>query len=131
MKFKKPILGTIGYTIITFVIAVVWHIILFENTYRSWGYFGEKPGYLLGFSSILIQGAVLSFAYQYLKISKCKFVLFAGIYHWTVHVLAFMAKTDAAANIQFLGMETIYLFMQFGLYGILIGIIWKEKSSNN
>ena len=39
MKAKKLILGALGYTVCTFVLAVVWHVLLFEETYRSFGYF--------------------------------------------------------------------------------------------
>jgi magnesium-transporting ATPase (P-type) len=127
MNWKKPILATIGYTVITFAIAIIWHIFLFEKLYLSWGYFGENPGFLLGFLSILIQGIILSFAYQFLTLSKWKFVSIAGLYHWTVHVLAFMAKAEVARNIGFFGMETFYLIIQFWLYGLIIGLIWRKK----
>jgi hypothetical protein len=127
MNWKKPLLATISYTIITFAIAIIWHMVLFESLYLGWGYFGENPGFLLGFLSMVTQGAILSFGYQFLKLSKWKFVSIAGLYHWTVHVLAFMAKAEVARNIGFFGMETFYLIIQFGLYGLIIGLIWRKK----
>ena len=127
MNWKKPLLATIGYTVITFVIAIIWHMVLFENLYLSWAYFGENPGFLFGFLSILTQGIILSFAYVFLKLSRWKFVGIAGLYHWTIHVLAFMAKAEAARNVGFFGLETFYLVIQFGLYGVIVGIIWKNK----
>ena len=67
MKFKPVFAGTLAYTLITFTLAVVWHILLFEEKYKAFGYFQGEPSFLLGFVTILIQGVVLSFLYPYVK----------------------------------------------------------------
>ena len=63
MSLKRIALGTAAYTVVTFPLAVVWHVGLFERQYRAFGYFEEEPSFALGLLTILIQGAVLSVLY--------------------------------------------------------------------
>ena len=122
----KPLMATLVYTVLTFAVAVGWHIVAFHELYFSWRYFGEHPGYLLGFLSILIQGGILSFVYHWLNVSKWRYVLVVGIFHWTIHVLAFMAKEEAARTFGFLALESVYLAIQFGLYGLVLRVVWRR-----
>ena len=55
------------------------------------------------------------------------FVLLAGSFFWTSHVWAFMAKQSVTNALLFAVMETGYLVVQFGLYGILLGFIYSNK----
>ncbi len=134
----KPILaGAFAYTLVTFPLAVVWHILLFEERYKVFGYFQGEPSFLLGFVTILIQGAVLSFLYQFINFSGngvirgLKYSLLIGVFFWTSHVLAFVARQIIQNPIGFVAMESFYLLLQFGIYGILIGIIFSKWSSRS
>ena len=51
------------------------------------------------------------------------FALLVGIFFWTSHVLAFLAKQDVPNAMMFLVMESGYLVMQFAVFGIAIGLI--------
>jgi len=82
---KKPIfLGTVAYTLVTFPLAVVWHIVFFKPLYESFGYFGGEPNFFLGFISIFVQGAILSIGYALTTFSGwpivrgLKYALFHG-----------------------------------------------------
>ena len=68
MKGKQIILGTLAYTLVTFPLAVVWHVVLFEEMYRTFGYFDGEPSFVLGFLTILIQGFMLSLLYPYFNL---------------------------------------------------------------
>ena len=57
LNFKYISAGTLAYTLVTFPLAVVWLILLFEEKYNAFGYFQEEPNFLLGFVTIVIQGA--------------------------------------------------------------------------
>ena len=70
MNYKLLLLGTLAYTVVTFVLAVVWHVVLFEETYRTFGYLEGEPSFLLGLLSIFIQGLILSFLYPYVRRSS-------------------------------------------------------------
>lgn len=128
---KNIILGTIGYTIGTFVLAIVWHIVLFESQYKAFGYIESEPNFALGFTSILLQGLILSAFYAHLR-KKCdipalKYACMMGLFFWTSHVLAFVAKQDVENAWLFVAMETFYLMLQFGLYGLILKHLYKKS----
>ncbi len=137
MNVKPVMFGTLAYTLITFPLAVVWHVLMFEEKYKSFGYFQGEPSFLLGFATILIQGAFLSFLYPFVKFSAkgpvrgFTYSLFMGIFFWTSHVLAFVAKHSIHNPVSFVLMESFYLFLQFGVYGVLIGLIYQKWSNQN
>lgn len=137
MSYKSTLLGTLAYTAITFPLAVVWHVVLFEETYREFGYFEGEPDFILGLATIIIQGYVLSFLYPYVEFSGrgivrgLKYSLIIGLFFWSSHVLAFVAKQVVDNSLSFMVMESFYLLLQFGLYGILIGLIFSEALNNN
>lgn len=130
---KRIALGTIAYTVGTFALAVLWHIVLFEDRYRSFGYIEDEPNFLLGFTTILIQGAVLSVLFPLVRLADngvvrgLKFAALTGAFFWTSHVLAFIAKQNVPDTGMFVAMETLYLGLQFGLFGILIGLIHRRS----
>ena len=133
MNYKLTLLGTLAYTLATFPLAVVWHVVLFEDTYHAFGYFEGEPNFALGLLTITIQGFVLSFLYPYVKFSGqgiirgLKYSLLIGIFFWSSHVLAFVAKQVVDNSIFFVLMESFYLLLQFGIFGIFIGKIYTTE----
>ena len=131
METRNVALGTVAYTVGTFTLAVVWHILLFEDQYRRFGYIEGEPNFAIGFITILAQGALLSLMFPMFKIAGAgirrglKFVVPIGAFFWTSHVLAFIAKQTIKDVPLFVTMETVYLGLQFGLFGVLIGIIYR------
>ena len=132
MVRKKVRLGTAAYTAITFPLAVVWHLVLFKESYDAFGYFDGEPSFLLGLLTILIQGAILSWLYPRVRFGGSgprrglKFALAIGTFFWTSHVLAFVAKQAVQDASQFVAMETVYLALQFGIFGVLISLIYRR-----
>ncbi|MEP3276978.1 MAG: hypothetical protein ABJN26_22725 [Stappiaceae bacterium] len=126
-------MGVAAYTIGTFAVAVVWHVVIFKEQYQAFGYFADEPNFFLGFLTILIQGCLLCILFP--KISfvgnirarTLKFVITAGLFLWTSHVLAFLAKQTTNAPWSYLIMETFYLSLQFGLFGIFLNIIYAKS----
>jgi hypothetical protein len=135
METKKVALGTVAYTAGTFTLAVVWHILLFEDQYRRFGYIEGEPSFAIGFVTILVQGVLLSLLFPMFKIAGSgiirglKFVVLIGAFFWTSHVLAFIAKQTIQDAAMFVTMETVYLGLQFGLFGVLVGLIYRGDSS--
>jgi hypothetical protein len=136
MNINKVVLGTVAYTIGTFTLAVAWHVLLFEDRYRSFGYIEGDPNFVLGFITILLQGMILSVLYPLVQIAGegvlrgIKFSLLIGSFFWTSHVLAFVAKQSVENIGLFVTMETVYLALQFGLFGVLIGLIYGKSHSH-
>lgn len=134
MQIKPVILGTIAYTAVTFPLAVLWHVVLFKPTYVALGYFGGEPSFVLGFSAIFIQGAMLSAGFGFFNIGGrplgrgLTYALVVGLFFWTSHVLAFAAKNALSATPLFFILETLYLCLQFGIFGALIGVIYDKQA---
>ena len=130
---KSIIYGTLAYAFITFPLAVIWHVVLFKPEYESFGYFEGEPNFALGFLTIIIQGAVLSFLYPLVKLSSngivrgLKYSAIVGLFFWTSHVLALLAKQAVSTPLTFLFMESFYLLMQFGIFGLCVGLIFKKQ----
>lgn len=133
MNCKSILLGTLFYVLVTFPIAIIWHLVLFEQTYLSFGYFQGEPNIPLGFITILIQGIILSALYPYVRftgegvVRGLKYSLAIGAFFWTSHVLAFIAKQSVSNPVMFALMETFYLLLQFGIFGVLIGFVYKNQ----
>ena len=126
MHTKQFLLSTIGYTVITFALAVLWHIVLFTEVYEQIGYIGrEEPGFCLGLISILIQAAVLSYLYPKFK-NGLHLLLVMGVFHWSLHVTAAAAKNQIHNVPLFFGIETLYLAVQFGLAIVLFKWVYGK-----
>lgn len=138
MHIREIFWGTLAYTFVTFPLAAIWHAVIFNDLYHTFGYFDGEPNFVLGFLTILLQGLVLSFLYPWVNFSSngikrgVKYSLTIGIFFWTSHVLAFVAKQVVENSPSFVAMESFYLLMQFVIYGVLIGMIYRkvlEKSA--
>ena len=135
MHSKKLILGAAAYTVCTFSLAVVWHVLLFKERYESFGYFEGEPNFFVGLLTIVLQGILLSTLFPMLKPTGSslhrglKFSLVVGAFFWTSHVLAFVAKQEVAGVSAFIWMESVYLLFQFGVFGLVLGAIHRERRS--
>ena len=132
---RKFVAGAAAYTGSTFALAIIWHIVLFEETYRALGYFGrDEPSFALGFMSIAVQGIILSAAYPLLVREveswreNLRFFALMGGFLWTSHVAGDAAKFDISPVSQYAAMETFYLALQFGLFGLWIWLIHRPRS---
>jgi len=136
MNIRTALLGTLAYTLLTFPLAVVWHVVIFEDEYRMFGYFDGEPSFTLGFFTILIQGFMLSLMYPFLNFSGkpvsrgLKYASLTGVFFWSSHVLAFVAKQVVDSSLSFIFMESFYLIIQFSAYGCIIGLIHNKPHKN-
>ena len=132
---RNVALSTVGYTIVTFTIAVLWHVVLFKSQYQELGYFDGEPSFLLGLLAILIQGLMLSLLYPVVafagsQLSRIlKFTFVVGTFFWTSHVLAFLAKQSVTDAAVFLVMESGYLIVQFGLFACVLGVVYRNDAA--
>lgn len=122
--------GTLTYIIVIFPLAVLWHMKIFRTKYMSWGYFGEDVKPILGLLSMILQGIVLSYGYSFLNVAHASplsgigYSLVMGLFLWSAHVLAAMGKSSKVRHLEFFAMETVYLAIQFVIYGVLISFIF-------
>ena len=49
-----------------------------------------------------------------------------GLFFWTSHVLALVAKQNVPNAGGFIAMETAYLVVQFGLFALVLALIYRR-----
>lgn len=129
-------LSTAAYLVITFGLAVLWHVVAFGDTYRRLGFFGrEEPLFAMGFLAILVQGLLLAWAYPRLDVGERtgsaragRFAAWAGVFLWSAHVLAAAAKNRIEPLVEFIPLETAYLTVNFALYAVALTIIHRDRT---
>ncbi|MEJ6392371.1 hypothetical protein V8J82_03835 [Gymnodinialimonas sp. 2305UL16-5] len=128
---KKQILAAAIYPLIVFPLALVWHLVLFKDRYMTFGYFAGEPNIPVGLVTMIIQGVVLAAMYPMFKLrhtGHARAFLFAGLlglFFWTSHVLALVAKQNVPQAGTYIVMETAYLSLQFGLFALALGFIFR------
>ena len=128
----KILLAAAGYVVIVFPLALAWHLGLFKEKYQTFGYFAGEPNVLVGLAAVVIQGMVLSLIYPLFRPGRAglvrafQFAGLMGLFFWTSHVLALVAKQDVPNAGGFIVMETGYLVAQFGLFALVLGSIYRR-----
>jgi len=130
---RNIVVGAVAYLVITFTLAVLWHVVVFESVYIELGYFGNQdPKFSLGFLAIATQGALLSFLFPRFRgdgsviREGLKFGAVAGVFLWSAHVVAYAAKAALTSIPVFIGIETVYLVLQMVCVGVAIS--WAHRS---
>lgn len=125
-------LSALAYILVVFPLAFTWHLVLFPAQYAAFGYFTGEPDVALGLQSIIIQGLVLSLIYPMFRPGLTgvrRAFLFAGLmglFFWTSHVLALVAKQEVPQAMTYVVMESGYLMAQFGLFTLALGFIYRR-----
>lgn len=128
---KQQVLAAVAYPLIVFPLAIVWHLGLFKDRYTAFGYFEGEPNIAVGLASMVVQGVVLAAIYPLFQLGReglgraVKFAGLLGLFFWTSHVLALVAKQNVPQAGTFILMETIYLCLQFGLFALALGFIFR------
>ncbi len=61
---KKHILTALGYIVATFATQATSHFVVFAKHYADVAILKAEPNFALGFSSMIIQGLILSFVFE-------------------------------------------------------------------
>ena len=124
----RILLAAAAYVVVVFPLALAWHLGLFKEEYQAFGYFAGEPNVPVGLAAVVIQGVVLSFIYPLFRPGRAgfgrafQFAGLMGLFFWTSHVLALVAKQNVPNAGGFIAMETGYLVAQFGLFALVLGL---------
>ena len=135
MKIKIVILSIIIYVITIFPITALWHVGFFQELYLEFGYFNQEETFLAGVSgliNIFVQGFILAILY-----SKTQFhgshimqgVKFSGlifVFYFSIQVINFVVRKEINDMPFFILMEFIYMLIQFSIYGVLMGVLYRK-----
>jgi hypothetical protein len=135
MSARKFILAAIAYVVVTFAIAASWHLVFFKDLYDQLGIFTRKePLIPLGIASIVTQALILAYLYPALykggspAKEGLKFGLLIGVLMASVAVFAEAGKQNVSSLTTWLVFESAYYLLQFGVLGVVIGLIYGRST---
>ena len=136
MYQRKFVLAVIAYIIVAFAVAASWHLVFFKDLYDQFGIYTRKePLIPLGITSMVMQGLVLSYLYPNFfrggspLAQGLKFGLLIGVLMASIAVFAEASHQNVSSLMTWLTFESAYYFLQFGLVGMIIGMIYGKKVS--
>ena len=127
-------LGVAAYVVPTFVIAFVWHLVLFQSRYQALHIYRLDPIIPFGLASMMIQGAVFSWVFPRVFAGDRGSVLRdgllyglgAGLLSWSFTTLAIAAKHPMASISDYAVLETAFTLLQFVVAGPLVALAHRS-----
>jgi hypothetical protein len=129
-------LGLIAYVLPSFPLAFAWHLKTFSANYAALDLLRHDPILPMGFATMLLQGALFSWAYPRLfdtsraawPGSAAKAFAFFGLLGWSYAVLAVAAKVHMTSVPDFLALETGWTILQFAVTMPLIALAHRNRA---
>ena len=119
-----------GYVIVTFILAFVWHLVLFKPLYDELGMFTrQEPIIALGLSSMLIQAAVFSYLFPLVyrdgSPARCGLILglLLGAFMGSNAVLAEAGKNEVTSIPTWIALESAFYLLHGALAGLAVGYL--------
>jgi hypothetical protein len=120
-------LGVLAYTVPTFVLGFVWHLMLFERYYAGLGIYRSDVIIPFGLLSMLIQAAIFAWVYEkaFVRLngsflSRALFyAAFGAVLSWSFTTLAVAAKNVMTSVPAYLAIETAFTVVQWLMVGPL------------
>lgn len=131
-------LGMAAYAVPTFPLGIVWHLVLFGQSYRLLGIYRDDLIFAFGLGSMIIQAAIFSFAYPRIFPHAGASVLRNGLLYglgigvlsWSFTTLAVAAKQPMTSVQNFLMLETGFTLIQCLIVGPLIALAHRNRAGN-
>lgn len=125
---KGHILTVLGYIVATFLTQGTSHFVIFAQHYAAVSFMRPDPVIALGFASMIVQGAMLSFVF-----TRSRFVsdsLFGAIrlaWLFGAFLVSYIALAEAGKYSvpsipSWVGVEAAVGFVQYTLVGIFLGL---------
>ena len=122
-----------AYVMTTFAVQMVSHFIVNAEHYAAVGHMRAEPIFALGVLAMLIQCTALSSLYarsQWARssmLSSLQFGWLVGVFLVSYLALAEAAKYTVPAVLPWLGTEIAVGFVQFTIYGALLGLLDVQR----
>ena len=134
MNVKKYIIATIAFIVVGFIIAFVWHLVIFKPIYDSLKIYTIEPIIPLGFTSFILEGLAFVYIFQFFRRGKKPLreglifgLLAFGVLMGGVGALAEGAKHATTSLFTWLVLETSFFVITGAILGMLIGIIYGKS----
>jgi hypothetical protein len=130
-------LAILAYVVPTFVIAFVWHLVLFETYYASLQIYRSDIIIPFGFLSMLIQATIFAWFYQSAFAGRSGNWLSRGLVYavvgallsWSFTTIAVAAKNIMTSVPDYLLIETAFTIVQWIVVGPLTALAFTVGSS--
>ena len=131
---KKYIFATLAFIIVGFIIAFVWHLVVFKDVYNSLKIYSIEPIIPLGFVSFILEGLAFVYIFQFFRRGKKPvqegliFGLLAyGVLMGGVGALAEGAKHATTSLSTWLVLETSFFLITGAILGAIVGLIYGKS----
>ena len=126
-------LAFLAYLVPTFPLGYFWHLKTFKGRYDQLEIFRPQPVIPLGLGTMVLQAALYAWVYPRLfdtapdawMASALKFGGFFGLLAWSLAVVPVAAKNRMSSVGDFLGLETAFTALQYGIVSPLIALAWR------
>jgi hypothetical protein len=133
---KRRLLGTLAYMLPTFPLGYFWHLVIFDDYYKSLEVYRENILVPLGIGSMIIQGYIWSLIYEHLFAGESiprgavRFAAIALPIAWSFMVLAVGAKHPMKWVGGYMLIETAFLVLQYAVVSPLIAAVYADQPKN-
>ena len=133
---KNHVLTIAAFIVATFAVQAISHFVLAAEHYAAIPYIRKEPIFAFGFVAMIIQGGVLSVMYRrHVAVQGSSIGLAIG-FAWTMgaFLVSYMALAEAAkyrvpSIPSWVAVEVSSGLLQFGIFGGLLHLIYREGST--
>ncbi len=125
------------YFVVTLGFAVLWHLVWFSSAYTALNWPDPSEADVpLGALAVFVQAVVLALTVDWAseqsrtRSAIVRVVILAFAFLWSSHVIGDAAKCGFLPKGSFVALESVYLAIQFVIYGALLWIghsLWDRR----
>ena len=127
-------LATLAFIIAGFIIAFVWHLVIFKSVYDSLKIYSIEPIIPLGFTSFILEGLAFVYIFQFFRRGRKPLqeglifgLLAFGVLMGGVGALAEGAKHSTTSLSTWLILETSFFAITGAILGTIVGLIYGKS----
>ena len=134
MNTKKYLFATLAFIIVGFIVAFVWHLVIFKSVYDSLKIYSIEPIIPLGFISFILEGLAFVYVFQFFRRGRKPIqeglifgLVVYGVIMGGVGVLAEGAKHATTSLSTWLIIESIFYIVTGAILGAIVGLIYGKS----
>ena len=134
MMTKKYIFATFAFIIVGFIMAFVWHLVIFKSTYEALKIYSIEPIIALGFTSFILEGLAFVYVFEFFRRGQKPLqeglifgLVVYGVIMGGVGVLAEGAKHAVTSLSTWLIIESAFYIITGAVLGMVVGLIYGKS----
>ena len=130
---RRHTLTVLGYIVATFFTQATSHFVIFAQHYAAIPIMKAEPIFALGFTTMIIQGSVLTYVFANSRFAvgsrmdAVRFAWLVGAFLVSYIALGEAAKYSVPSIPAWIAIEANVGFVQYTLFGILLGLAHGVK----